>query len=319
MKNEPTVEPKKDPPPLFSLPSYGDSGLISLGKKAIRKAQDEDIVSKAAAVAFYAMIALVPILAVVLTLFSILVPVPSELVYNTAHGTSHTVQQLREGMQDLLPRSAFQVVDEQIERINEIHPIATLSAGILAALWTASGAFGTVCKCMNFIYDRPETRNYLKLKLVAFGVTILHTVIFLLVLLAFFLWPIIEPWLALSPEGLAIANSLEWGVFTIAVISSYTLMLHVGPTGRRHHPIITPGALIATPAFMLATWAFRLYVHNVARYSEMYGSLGGVMVLMLWFWLYSIILFSAASVDAVLAEEMEDGGHEQPQVPSSRI
>ncbi|HMO20089.1 MAG TPA: YihY/virulence factor BrkB family protein [Candidatus Melainabacteria bacterium] len=265
-------------------------------------ARDKDIVSKAAAIAFYSIIALVPLLVIVISSFSILVPVPSQFVYQGAAQSqqSGAVYSLRSALRQLLPREAFVVVDSQIERAREMNPYATLSVGLFAAFWTASGVFGTICKCMNQIYDRPHKRSYMELKLLAFLLVLLQTVIFLSAMTAFFLWPQIEPYLGLSNVGHIKAIFIEWLVFTLVVLSSFTLLLHIGPTGPRYHPLVTPGALLATPAFLFATGIFRFYVSHMSSYHEMYGPLGGVMVLMLWFWGISIILLVGAVLDCVI-------------------
>lgn len=84
------------------------------------------------------------------------------------------------------------------------------------------------------------------------------------------------------------------------LLSCFTLLLHIGPTGPRYHPLVTPGALLATPAFLFAAGIFRFYVSHMSSYHEMYGPLGGVMVLMLWFWGISIILLVGAVLYCVI-------------------
>lgn len=280
---------------------------MELLKLSVERARDKDIVTKSAAIAFYAMIALVPILVVMITTFTMVIPTPSKIIYKSdVEPQSMAMDRLRVGIRHLLPRSAFEVVDKQIERIRSESVVATLSIGIAAALWTASGVFGTICKCMNHIYDRPESRSYLHLKFIAFSMALVQSLIFMMVLIAFFLWPLLEPHVIFTASGHIKALILEWLIFSVVVLLSFTLLLHIGPTGQRVHSLITPGSLLATPAFLIATWTFRAYVQNLSGYHKMYGPLGGVMVLMLWFWIVAIILLSASVVDCVIAQKCLD-------------
>lgn len=286
----------------WAFPDLAGLGAGTLLQQSLDLARDKDIVSKAAAIAFYSIIAMVPLLVIVISSFSILVPVPSEFVFQRgaqAH-ESGAVYRLRSAFRQMLPREAFTVVDNQIERARAMNPYTTLSFGLFAAFWTASGVFGTICKCMNQIYDRPHSRSYIELKLLAFLLVLLQAVIFLAAMSAFFIWPQIEPYLALTEVGHIKAVFIEWLVFSLVVLSSFTLLLHVGPTGPRYHPLVTPGTLLATPAFLLATGIFRFYVSDFGSYNEIYGPLGGVMVLMLWFWGISIILLAGAVLDCVI-------------------
>lgn len=299
---------------IWASPDFAGLSAGDLLNRCLNLARDKDIVSKAAAIAFYSIIAMVPVLVILISSFSILVPVPSEFVYQrAAHSqNSGAVYRLRSAFRQLLPREAFDVVDKQIERARDMNPYTTLSIGLFAAFWTASGVFGTICKCMNQIYDRPHSRSYMELKLLAFLLVLLQTSIFLAAMTAFFIWPQIEPYLGLSDVGHIKAIFVEWLVFAFVVLSSFTLLLHVGPTGPRYHPLVTPGALLATPAFLLATGIFRFYVSHMGSYHEMYGPLGGVMVLMLLFWGISIILLVGAVLDCVIlkaAIARETGGH----------
>ena len=307
---------------LFTPPFAGGLGFVELVEKSIERARDKDIVTKSAAIAFYAMIALVPVLVVMITTFTMFVPTPSKIVYasdSPNQGKSQAVSRLRRGIRHILPRSAFEVVDSQIERIRTDSPYTTLSLGIVAALWTASGVFGTICKCMNHIYDRPESRSYLQLKFIAFSMAFLQSQIFMMALIAFFLWPILEPHVIVTASGHLKAVVLEWLIFTVVVLLSFTLLLHIGPTGKRVHSIITPGSILATPAFLVATGIFRTYVQNIGSYHEMYGPLGGVMVLMLWFWIVAIILLSASVVDCVISRHMLEIDDEIKAIPDKNI
>lgn len=295
----------------FSLPNFGSLPKKTLLKRSIKLANDKDIITKAAAVAYFSMIAMVPIIVVVISLFSQLVPTPSKLLLvktqmSQQTNKSNAINKFRREMGKLLPQSAYKVIDDQIERINEKTSITTLSLSLFISIWTSSSLFATIFKCMDEIHEAPETRNYLQLKIVSISVALVQSSIFVLAIVGFFLWPVIEPYIILTDTGHFRASVAEFIVFAAVVVSSFTLMMHIGPTGKRYHPIVTPGAIVATPVFMLTTWLFRLYVQNMASYHEMYGPLGGVMILMIWFWVAALVLLSGTTLDRVIAKSFDE-------------
>ena len=86
------------------------------------------------------------------------------------------------------------------------------------------------------------------------------------------------------------------------MLLSFALCFYVGPDADQHWEWITPGSLAGSIAFLLTSLGFRLYVHNVANYDRTYGSLGGVMVLLFWFWITSLVLLTAAQINKLIED-----------------
>src|SRR5439155_13048567 len=108
--------------------------------------------------------------------------------------------------------------------------------------------------------------------------------------------------LGLNEFGMAayLATLAQWVVIFVMVLSSFALAFYVGPDAEQRWEWITPGSLVGAPLFLLASWGFRVYVQNFANYDKTYGSLGGVMVLMFWFWISSLILLASAEINKVI-------------------
>ena len=95
---------------------------------------------------------------------------------------------------------------------------------------------------------------------------------------------------------------VQWFVVLSIVLLSFALSFYVAPDADQRWEWITPGSLVGSFAFLLASLGFRLYVQNLANYDRTYGSLGGVMVLMVWFWISSMVLLSAAQMNKLIED-----------------
>ena len=96
------------------------------------------------------------------------------------------------------------------------------------------------------------------------------------------------------------ATLIQWVVVVLMVLFSFALTLYVSADAQQSWEWLTPGSLLGTLAFVAFTFGFRIYVQNFAAYDKTYGSLGGVMVLLLWFWVSSVVLLAAGQMDKVI-------------------
>ena len=169
-------------------------------------------------------------------------------------------------------------------------------------LWLASSLFVAIIDAMNRIYGVTETRSFWKLRLTAMVMTVVQAVILVGSLLAIVAWPELVTWIGLSPPAAVLATVVQWFVVLSIVLLSFALSFYVAPDADQRWEWITPGSLAGSFAFLLASLGFRLYVQNFANYDRTYGSLGGVMVLMFWFWISSMVLLSAAQMNKLIED-----------------
>ncbi len=97
-----------------------------------------------------------------------------------------------------------------------------------------------------------------------------------------------------------VAMTVRWSAVFLMVLLSYALTFHVGPNVRQRWAWVTPGSLAGTIAFLLFCILFRLYVHHLGAYNESLGALGGIMVLLFWFWAVALVLLGAAELDRTI-------------------
>jgi membrane protein len=282
--------------------TLGGLSLRELAYRTWKKIDEHEILTRAAAVSYYAMLALVPFLGLVLTITVQLLPDVTGHAGRAVGIGNLTVDRLDATLKTMFPKEAYLVVKDQIARMQkESHP-GLISVGLAITIWLASSVFLAVIDAMNRIYGVVETRPFWKLRLTAVFMTVVQAVILVGSLLVIVAWPQIVTWLGLSEPAAMLATVVQWLVVTIMVLLSFALTFYVGPDADQRWEWITPGSLAGSIVFLAETFAFRAYVQNFANYNKTYGSLGGVMILLLWFWLSSVVLLTAAQVNKIIED-----------------
>ena len=287
--------------------SLGGLSLRQLAVGMWKRMQEHDAMTWAAAVAFYAMLATVPFLALVLVGVVLRLPDLSGTGRRTT-GLGHlTVDQLESTLRSLFPNEAYVLVRDQIARIQSEPPLALLSLGAVIALWSASNLFLVVIDALNRTHGVKETRSFVKLRLTAMAMTLLQAGCLLGSLVAIVAWPQILRVLGWDPNGAVawVAMAGRWAAVFLMVLLSFAVAFHVGPNIQHRWTWVTPGSLAGTIAFLVFCILFRLYVQNFASYNKSLGAIGGVMVLLFWFWVVAVVLLGAAEMDRTIEAGVE--------------
>ena len=273
--------------------------LRQLVSRTWRKICDNDVLDRAAAVAFYAMLALVPFLAVVLTVAVQLLPDLTASSEKRGIGNV-TVQQFDATLRETFPPEAYTVVKGQVVRLQQEPSVGLVS--ISAALWLVlcSSLFVGLSTAMNAIHQVAEKRPFWKVRLIGVAMTLLQAVILVGALFVMAAWPFIPGWLGFSPMTRLLATVIQWLVICVALPLSFALTLYVAPDAGQSWRWVSPGSLLGSLVLVAATWLFGVYVQNFSSYDRTYGSLAGVMVLLVWFWVCGVILLSAAQLNVVI-------------------
>ncbi len=254
-----------------------------------------EIFTRASAIAFAAMMAFVPFIALVGTICAYLLP---DLSHPGATGIGNvSVADVEAALRTLFPGDSYQFVAVQIVRIQSQPAFALLSVSLAVSLWTASGLFLEVIDALNRIYGVVETRSWWALRIRAIVMTLVQSVILFGSLIAIAFWPQIIEVLGLDPSGATIAGIVKWVVIVFMLLLSFALTFKAGPNTRQTRRWVTPGAVFGTIVFLGATYLFQVYVQRFAQYELFYGSLGGIMILLVWFWITSMVLLMAAEMN----------------------
>jgi len=253
---------------------------------------EHEVQTRAAAIAFYAMLALVPFIGLILFLAVQLLPDLTGRKGNENGIGNLTVAKFQTTMNQALPPEASKEIETQIKRLQTQPPVGLLSIGLAITLWLSSSIFVAVIDAMNRIYGVKERRGFVKIRLTAIVMTIIQAAILVGSLVAIVAWPYILRWLGLGAPAAFLATVLQ--------LMSFALTFFVAPDAKQSWEWITPGSLAGTALFIGVTFLFRLYVHNFANYNEAYGPLGGVMVLLFWFWISALVLLGAAQANKII-------------------
>ncbi len=260
-----------------------------------------EVLTRTSAIAFSSMMASVPFLILALTAFIYLLPNLSGASNGVDLGIGNlTPEQVREFLLTLFPPDIANVITDQITHIQEQPPIGLVSISIVVLLWMASAVFVDIMDALNKIYGVKETRPYWHVRLWAILITIIQMAIGLVALIVLLAWPQILSLFHITGDTAYYVTIVKWIVVPATVMGSMALIFRMGPASHQRGRWVTPGSVFGTIVFLGATLLFREYVLTFASYNRIYGSLGGVMALMFWFWLSSLVLLVAAEMNKVI-------------------
>ena len=272
-----------------------DWGGLSFKELALRtyEAMDKhETIDRAAIVAYYAMLALVPYLGLVLTI---------------ALGASGRVAgQIEELAAKSLPSdTAAGIVGGQIKKIQEGPQAGILSISFLLLLWSSSSAFVAVMDSTNAAYGVRDARPWWKRRLMAILLTLIESSLLLGAIITIVAWPYVMGWFVHQDAVSAVAATVvQWLVVLVALLASFAIAYYFGPHVDQEWEWITPGSTIGVLVLVAASLGFRLYLEYGAElggdFNATYGALAGVVILLLWLYLAALALLVGAEINCVI-------------------
>jgi membrane protein len=220
------------------------------------------------------------------------------------------------------PPEVLMIITDQLKKISEGEHGGLLTAGMAITLWSSSGAMTAIIDTLNRAYDIDEGRPWWKVRLTALGLTIAVS----LFILASFALVIIGPTFAerLATQldlGAAFEWSwkiLQWPVIFALVSAAIAGIYYWGPDAEQDWVWLTPGAIFATVLWIGASLGFKYYVASMGNYTETYGAIGGIMVLMLWFYISGLVILIGAEMNAEIEHASPYGKEEGEKAPGEK-
>jgi membrane protein len=281
-------------------------GWWDILRRTIRQVRDDDVSTVAASVAFYALLALFPALIALVS------------VYGLAADPRDVGEQLR-SFTRALPHDARELVTDQVTSITRRSGggLGTAAAiGIGAAVWSAAGGVAALIKGLNKVYDEAETRRFFKLRALALLLTIggVGVAIVMVGLIA------AAPSVARRTLGSGAAATtvvvLRWPLLTILILLALAVLYRFAPNRERPRwRWVSAGSIAAAVIWLVACIGFSVYVDLLGSYNETYGSIGAVVVLMLWLYLAAFAVLFGAELNAEVERQTARDtttGHEKP-------
>ena len=287
--------------------------LYMSGSELVRRTYAEtladDGLGLAAQLAYYFFLALVPALLCLLALASFF-------------QLSGFIDMLPAALGRFAAPEMVTLLREQLQQISNAKSGGILSLGLLGALWSSSAALVSIITVLNRAYDIEESRPWWKVRLIAIALTVGLAAFVLISLTLVMAGPLIGERLALTFSlGSAFTwtwSLLQWPIAVALVCLAVGLVYYWAPDADQEWVWVTPGALVATGLWLIASLLFRLYVVSFADYQATYGALGGVVVLLLWMYMSGLVIIVGAEINAEIEHASPWGKEPGEKTPGQR-
>ena len=260
-------------------------------KRIYAKMFDSDMLSQAAQVGFYFTFALFPLLLLTISIFGIVLSNSDDLR-----------AELFVYLRQVMPGTAFALVQTTLEEVAANTGGGKLTFGLLATIWSASAGIDSLRSALDGVYNLKETRSYWKTRLLSIVLTLgIGALILIAVGLIFYGSQLLT--FVLPIESPLLLKILGFVIVFVVLMLAFALIYNFLPN---HNPFswkwITPGAFAGILLWLLLSGAFRLYLHYFDSYAKTYGSLGAVIVLLLWLYLTALVILIGGAINAILDE-----------------
>jgi membrane protein len=269
-------------------------------KRTIREFRQDNLTDWAAALTYYAILALFPGLIVLVAILGL------------AGHHPQTTNALLDIVRDVGPASAVETFRGPIESVVKANAGAgaLLGVGLLTALWSASGYVGAFIRASNAIYEVEEGRSFWTRRPLQLAITLAMVLLLALVAISIVVTgPLarsIGDVVGVGSTAVSVWNAAKWPVILAVVTGMFALLYYIAPNVRQPKlRWVTPGGVVAVLAWLVASAGFAFYVANFGSYNKTYGSLGGGAVFLVWLWLSNLALLFGAEFDAELERSRE--------------
>ncbi|MCZ8521092.1 MULTISPECIES: YihY/virulence factor BrkB family protein [Paenibacillus] len=262
--------------------------MVSFLKELWRQIETDDALGLSAQCAYYFLLSLFPFLLFLMSLLGFM-PVTSQDVLSL--------------IKEYIPSGAASGMEAQLREVLDTKRGVTLSFGLLFSLVTASAAMDAIVLAVNKAYGLAARKSYIRSRLLAVALTAAMLVVVCSALLLSVFGHVIGDWMTahtvISLGHIELWNVLRWVINFAILLLVFTGIYYVAPNTCLHCKDVIPGALIAAAGWQLTSLGFSYYVSNWGNYSSTYGSLGGVIVLMTWFYLSAFIIIVGGEINAM--------------------
>jgi membrane protein len=277
-----------------------DTGLLATLKRTATEFSEDNLSDWAAALTYYGLLALFPALIVLVSLVGL---------FGDPKTTTETITEI---VTSVGPESAAQTFAGPIESItaNRTGAGIALIVGVALALWSASGYVGAFMRASNVIYETPEGRPIWKLRPLQLLVTLAMILLLAVMALGIVLTgPIVEAVaepIGLSSTAITVWDIAKWPALLAMFLILISILYYASPNVRlRGFRWVTPGSVVALVSWIVASAAFAFYVANFGSYNKTYGTLGGLIALLVWMWITNLAILFGHQLNAERERSLE--------------
>ncbi|HZT58723.1 MAG TPA: YihY/virulence factor BrkB family protein [Pyrinomonadaceae bacterium] len=283
---------------------WGLGGLTwkDLGRRVWGEIQKDDVFGRSAQLAYYFLLALIPFLLFLTSVIGI--------ILGSGTGLRHSFFNY---LSQVLPGDAFKLVDSTMYEVSAASGGGKVAFGIVAALWAASNGMGAITDSLNAAYDVEETRPWWRQRLTAVALTVALSFLIIAALVLVLYGGRIAEHVAggYGLDGVFVIawEVLQWPIALAFMLVSFALIYYFAPDLHdQDWTWITPGSAVGVGLWLLVSFGFRVYLHFFDSYSKTYGSLGAVIVLMLWLYLTGAAILIGGEVNSEIEDAAAKAG-----------
>jgi membrane protein len=270
---------------------------------------EDNCLGMAAQLAYYFFFALFPALLM-------LIAIASYFPYHSL------VDSMFKTLGGIAPPEALTIMTDQLKKISSGQQGGLLTLGFLTTLWSSSSAMTSIIDTLNAAYDIQEGRPWWKVRVTAvaltMGVALFILVSFTLVLAGPTMAEKIADMFYLGAAFEWTWKILQWPIIFALVSVAFAIVYYFAPDAEQEWVWLTPGSLIASFLWLGASLGFKFYVENFSNYTATYGAIGGVMILMLWFYISGLVILLGAEMNAEIEHASPYGKDEGEKVPGQK-
>jgi membrane protein len=258
-------------------------------RRTYSDALEDDVLGLAAQLSYYFFLALFPAILFLLAIASFF-------------SLTALTDDLAQSLGPFVSPEVLELIQEQMRRLANNESGGLLTFGVAGAVWSSSAALVSIVSALNRAYDIEEGRPWWKVRLLAMGLTLGAAVFVLVALSLVLLGPTVAEFLG-NATGLGKPFEwtwlvLQWPLVFLLVTTALGLIYYFGPDAEQDWAWITPGAVAATLLWLVASLLFKIYIAKFTDYNAAYGTVGGVIVLLLWFYVSSLAVLAGAELNA---------------------
>ncbi|HXA84984.1 MAG TPA: YihY/virulence factor BrkB family protein [Candidatus Dormibacteraeota bacterium] len=283
---------------------------LQLVKRVYHEINDDEVLTRSAALAYYFVSALFPMiffLMAMLGLFAQSHDLQSSLLNYTAQ---------------FMPEDAYRLVQKTLQEIANSSTGLKLAFGLVLALWSGAGGVVSIIDALNRCYHVKDSRPFWKQRLIALGMTVaiaaLTIVALTIVLYGGDIADFVGSHVGLSNVTVIAWHIVQWPIALFFVLLSFALLYFWGPDTRQQWQWITPGAVVGVLTWIGASMLFRVYLHFFNSYSKTYGSLGAVIVLLLWLYISGLAILVGGEINSEIENAAAKRGHPEAKAPGEK-
>jgi membrane protein len=301
----PAVE-RNAPDQPTDLPRRAWPGVL---KRTVREFNGDHLTDLAAALTYYGVLAIFPMLVVIVSVLGLL---------------GHSVtQSLIHNLSTVAPGTTKQILTNAINNIQSDRGASGVAfvVGLAAAMWSASGYVAAFMRASNVVWDVEEGRPFYKTVPVRLAVTFVTVVLLTLsaaaVVFTGSLAGKLGNLIGVGSTGVQIWDIAKWPVLALVVVLILAILYYTGPNVRQPgFRWVTPGGLVAVILWIVASAAFAFYVANFSSYNKTYGAIASVVVFLVWLWITNIVILLGAELNAEIERGRQiEGGHPAEREP----